>query len=58
MNTPNKITVLRLIFAILMIAVFSLSFLPQASSFAPEIVILPSTSDLTGLMSFVLRFSF
>ena len=39
MNTPNKITVLRLIFAILMIAVFSLSFLPQASSFAPEIVI-------------------
>ena len=37
MNLPNKITLSRLFIAIAMIVVYCLSFLPNASSFAPEL---------------------
>ncbi len=39
MNTPNKISISRLIIALLIIILFSLSFLPNAASFAPEFVL-------------------
>ena len=39
MNTPNKITTIRLIMAILMIAVFSLSYIPSSSIWAPELIL-------------------
>jgi CDP-diacylglycerol--glycerol-3-phosphate 3-phosphatidyltransferase len=35
MNTPNKITLSRFFFAIVMIIIYCLNFLPNASSFAP-----------------------
>ena len=39
MNTPNKITSIRLALAFVVIIVFSLSFIPASATFAPEIVI-------------------
>lgn len=39
MNTPNKITSIRLALAFIVIIVFSLSFIPASATFAPEIVI-------------------
>ncbi len=40
MNVPNRITSVRLVMAVLMIAIFSLSYIPCASTtFAPEIVL-------------------
>lgn len=39
MNTPNKITSIRLALAFVVIIVFSLSFIPASTTFAPEIVI-------------------
>lgn len=39
MNTPNKITLIRLALAFVVIIVFSLSFIPASATFAPEIVI-------------------
>ncbi len=39
MNTPNKITSVRLVMAILMIFIFCLSFIPASDIFAPEFVI-------------------
>lgn len=39
MNTPNKITSIRLALAFIVIIVFSLSFIPASETFAPEIVI-------------------
>ncbi len=39
MNTPNKITSVRLVMAILMIFIFCLSFIPSADIFAPEFVL-------------------
>mgnify|MGYP002515741426 CR=1 FL=1 len=36
MNTPNKISFSRLFFAILMIIIYSLNFLPSSASFAPN----------------------
>ena len=39
MNTPNKITSIRLVLAFVVIIVFSLSFIPASATFAPEIVI-------------------
>ena len=39
MNLPNKITSVRLGLAFVIIVLFSLSFLPNASSFAPELTI-------------------
>lgn len=39
MNLPNKITSLRLLAAFLIVVIFSLSYLPSASAFAPELVI-------------------
>ena len=39
MNTPNKITSIRLAWAFVVIIVFSLSFIPASATFAPEIVI-------------------
>lgn len=37
MNTPNKITLTRFLFAFLMIIIYSLNFLPQSASFAPNL---------------------
>ncbi len=37
LNTPNKITLSRLFIAVAMIVIYCLSFLPNASSFAPEL---------------------
>lgn len=39
MNTPNKITSIRLALAFVVIIVFSLSFIPASATFAPEIII-------------------
>lgn len=40
MNTPNKITTVRLVMAFLMIIIFSLSYIPNAqNTFAPEFVL-------------------
>ena len=39
MNTPNKITSIRLALAFVVIIVFSLSFIPASATFTPEIVI-------------------
>ena len=39
MNTPNKISTLRLILAVVMIGVFSLSFIPGHEAWAPYITI-------------------
>ena len=39
MNTPNKITSIRLAVAFLIVILFSLSYLPSAQSFAPDFVI-------------------
>lgn len=39
MNLPNKITSVRLGLAFVLMILFSISFLPNSSSFAPEIVI-------------------
>ena len=39
MNLPNRITLLRLIATILIVIIFSLSYLPGAATFAPEFVI-------------------
>lgn len=39
MNTPNKISLSRLIIALVIILLFSLSYLPSAASFAPEFVL-------------------
>lgn len=39
MNTPNKITSIRLALAFVVIIVFSLSFIPASATFASEIVI-------------------
>ena len=39
MNTPNKITSIRLALVFVVIIVFSLSFIPASATFAPEIVI-------------------
>ena len=37
MNTPNKITLARFALALVMIVLFSLTFLPESASFAPEL---------------------
>ena len=39
MNTPNKITSIRLALAFVVIIIFSLSFIPASATFAPEIII-------------------
>lgn len=39
MNTPNKISLSRLVIAFIIIILFSLSFLPTANNFAPDFVI-------------------
>lgn len=36
MNTPNKISFSRLFFAIVMVAIYSLNFIPQSVDFAPK----------------------
>lgn len=60
MNTPNRITMVRLIAALLMIVIYSFSFLPDAtSSFASDLVIGGfhlgfSWIDLTCFLIFIL----
>ena len=55
MNTPNKISLTRLFFAILMVTVYSLNFIPESSSFAPKI---PTTDynwiDITSACIFII----
>ena len=55
MNTPNKLSFSRLIFAILMIILYSLNFIPSSTNFAPKF---PTTDfnwiDLTCCLIFIL----
>lgn len=55
MNTPNKLSFSRLIFAILMVIIYSLNFIPSSEYFAPKI---PTTDfnwiDITCCIIFIL----
>lgn len=37
MNTPNRITITRFVFALVIVIIYCLSFLPQATYFAPKL---------------------
>ena len=39
MNTPNKITCVRLAMAVILLAIYSLSFIPSSATWAPNFVI-------------------
>ncbi|MFA6829870.1 MAG: CDP-diacylglycerol--glycerol-3-phosphate 3-phosphatidyltransferase [Bacilli bacterium] len=55
LNTPNKITLVRFVFAFLVIIIYSLSFIPSSASFAPQIGTTGFTwIDLTCAILFIL----